>query len=77
MQSNNFDLTNFIYGLLLLLGAVLVYKFNRFWVKEMKKKGEKLDIYDKGPRTTNEITLIFMLVFLSIVFFLKAFKLWY
>lgn len=76
MESDKFELDHFLYGLLLLLLAFLVYKFNRFWIKEMKNKGEKLDTFDKGPRIRNEITLIFMFTFLAIVFFLKAFKLW-
>ena len=76
MESDKFELDHFLYGLLLLLLAFLVYKFNRFRIKEMKNKGEKLDTFDKGPRIRNEITLIFMFTFLAIVFFLKAFKLW-
>lgn len=75
MKSNSFELNNFLYGLLFLLLAFFVYKFNKWRIRKMKSKGEEIDSYDKSI-VSKRILAIFMLILLSIVFFLKAFKLW-
>lgn len=76
MKSDNFELDNFLNGLLFLLLACSTYLFNKWWIKKMKNKGEKLYSYDGGPMVYKRILAMYVLTLLSIVFFLKAFKLW-
>ncbi len=75
MKSDNFELDNFLYGLLLLLLAFSIYFFNKWWIRKMKSKGEEIDSYDKSI-VSKRILAIYVFTLLSIVFFLKAFKLW-
>lgn len=76
MKSDNFELDNFLYGLLFITLAFFIFKFNRFWIKKMKSNGEKFYSYDRGPIVYKRILAIYVLALLSVVFFLKAFKLW-
>ena len=75
MKSDDFELDNFLYGLLFLVLAFSIYFFNKWWIKKMKSKEEEVDSYDKTI-ISKRILAIYMLTLLSIVFFLKAFKLW-
>ncbi|SEH68464.1 hypothetical protein SAMN02927937_00864 [Paenimyroides aquimaris] len=75
MKSDNFELDNFLYGLLLLLLSFSIYFFNKWWIRKMKSKGEEIDSYDKSI-VSKRILAIYVSTLLSIVFFLKAFKLW-
>lgn len=75
MESDKFELDNFLYGLLFLLLAFSIYFFNKWWLRKMKSKKEEIDSYDKSI-VSKRILAIFMLTLLSLVSFLKAFKLW-
>nr|WP_298002084.1 hypothetical protein [uncultured Flavobacterium sp.] len=68
------ELDNFIYGIICIGIAFALFKFNRFWIKEKKSNGEKLDEIDKGPRMAQEIISILILILISIFFFLKSFN---
>lgn len=75
MESDKFELDNFLYGLLFLLLAFSIYFFNKWWLRKMKSKKEEIDSYDKSI-VSKRILAIFMLTLLSLVSFLKAFNLW-
>ncbi len=75
MKSYNFELDNFLYGLLFLLLAFCIYFLNKRWIRKMKNKGKEIDGYDISI-VSNRILAVFMLTLLSIGFVLKSFKLW-
>lgn len=75
MKSNSFELDNFLYGLLFLLLAFSIYFFNKWWIRRIKSKGEEIDDYDFSL-ISNRMLAIYVLTLLTIISFLKAFKLW-
>lgn len=74
MKSDNFELDHFLYGLLFLLLAFSIYFFNKWWTRKMKNEEEEIDHYDKSA-IFNGVFIICVLTLLSLVSFLKAFKL--